>query len=75
MPNPGLVPWAMQEYRPKGLFDVFTTNQLLAYFDVLTLKKAPPFYPYRQDNTSKQQKTPLFLPTSARKEYLRLTFQ
>ena len=25
--NPGLAPWAMQEYRPKGLFDVFTTNQ------------------------------------------------
>ena len=28
MINPGLAPWTVQEYRPKGLIYVFTTNRL-----------------------------------------------
>ena len=28
MINPGLAPWAMQEYRPKGLFYVFPITLL-----------------------------------------------
>ena len=35
--NPGLTPWAMQEYCPKGLIYVFISNQLLCCFDVLAL--------------------------------------
>ena len=32
MPNPGLAPWAMQEYRPKGLFyDKFKINVSTSY--------------------------------------------
>ena len=38
--NPGLAPWAMREYRPKGLFYVITTNQSLGCFDAIAL----PFY-------------------------------
>ena len=34
---PGLAPWAMQEYRPKGLIRVFVTHQLFCCFDVLAL--------------------------------------
>ena len=30
-------PWAMQEYRPCRAYLHFTTNQLLAYFDMLAL--------------------------------------
>ena len=33
MPNPGLAPWAMQEYRPYGLIYVFSSN-MLYYFGV-----------------------------------------
>ena len=38
MINPGLAPWAMQEYRPKGLIYIFTTNQFLCCFDLLAQK-------------------------------------
>ncbi len=38
MINPGLAPWAMQEYRPKGLLYVFPIN-ILYYFDTGALDK------------------------------------
>ena len=41
MVNPGLAPWAMQEYRPYRAH-LRSTNQLLAYFDALIPKKTPP---------------------------------
>ena len=37
MINPGLAPWAMKEYRPKGLFDVLSLIYILYYFDAHTL--------------------------------------
>ena len=35
--NPGLAPWAMQEYRPKGLLYVYPIIIILDYFDALAL--------------------------------------